>query len=1169
MKKTNFQRLTALLLCLMFVVGSFTTVTFAAQSDAGESNQESLNNSNSGQSLSEIKELLNAITYDEYLKNENNRKVPKATQTIVLDAADINNIVSYSLDVSSGVYKVGDEGFESALDGRINDTYGQTALYTSATGLVSWKINVPETGKYVIKIEYYPIEGKAAPVERVFKINNKVPFSQAHYIKLQKNWINDYEMYNCTGQTELIAKGKNAGLKVVEENGSTYFVCPEIWTQEISEFCSNNGIRFMKIDINKNELRPSASQKPEWITYALKDSNGFYDDPFEFVFEAGENILTFEGSNESMAVKSITLCPSENLLTYDEYIEKYKDKPQGDSIIKIEAEYTATTTDKTIYGAEDRSSAATSPSDVTRTLINTMGAEKWQTTGQSITYKFEVGSSGMYDIVARYRQNILDGMYVNRALFIYSEGLEEGEDGYYNGAPFDEARRLLYNYNANWQVTKLCGADSNKTYQIYFKEGVTYTIRYEVTLGLMGNIVDSVQQSLDNINDDYLKIMQLTGAAPDAYRDYGFSRVMPDVLNNMVLESLNLDAVAKNLEAFAGEKSSNVGTLQKVSGLLKKMGQDEDEIARQLERLKSYIGTLGTFISDAKTQPLQLDYIMIQPATASMPKAKPGFFASIWHEIKGLFCSFTRDYNSMGTTEVLNGDSVEVWLATGRDQSQVIRNLINNNFTPNKGISVDLRLVAASTLLPSILAEQGPDVYLGLDHASVINYAIRNAILPVDGFDDFDETIESFTDSAMLVLGIENAENELHYYGLPEQQSFIMMFVRTDILANNDIEIPKTWNDVMAAIPVLQSKKMQVGFTTNYNIFLYQMDGDLFADGGMRINLDSKIGLKAFEKTCNMFTMYGFPYQYDPANRFRTGEMPILIGDYTGLYNQLKVFATEIDGLWQFVPLPGEIDSEGNINNCSNSSVLATVMVKGCEGENQKRAWEYMKWYTGDVCQTDYSNEMVAIMGPSAKHPTANLKALESLPWTASEYEQIALQLGCHKEYDENGDVKIIIDGDNLAAVPNYPGAYIITRYTDFAFLSAYNDKADPKQAVLSYINIINKEITRKREEFGLETLEQGQTLASKRLDQASEALEEINQRGIYGEYTEKIQNAIKLKDINYINSIVAEIDAALEGKTFDIKVSKSYDINKLSNEELLYVAGQTLNDAAKALATY
>ncbi len=36
---------------------------------------------------------------------------------------------------------------------------------------------------------------------------------------------------------------------------------------------------------------------------------------------------------------------------------------------------------------------------------------------------------------------------------------------------------------------------------------------------------------------------------------------------------------------------------------------------------------------------------------------------------------------------------------------------------------------------------------------------------------------------------------------------------------------------------------------------------------------------------------------------------------------------------------------------------------------------------------------------------------------------------------------------ENLASVPNYPGSYIIDRYTNFAFLSAFNDKANPLRA--------------------------------------------------------------------------------------------------------------------------
>jgi hypothetical protein len=113
---------------------------------------------------------------------------------------------------------------------------------------------------------------------------------------------------------------------------------------------------------------------------------------------------------------------------------------------------------------------------------------------------------------------------------------------------------------------------------------------------------------------------------------------------------------------------------------------------------------------------------------------------------------------------------------------------------------------------------------------------------------------------------------------------------------------------------------------------------------------------------------------------------------------------------------------------------------------------------------------MVAILGPAAKPACANKDALREMPWTSEEYKQIAYQF------------------NNLASIPNYPGSYIIGRYTNFSFLAAYNDKADPVDELQSYISTINKEITRKREEFGLETLELGQTLVEKRLLQVEQA---------------------------------------------------------------------------------
>ncbi len=1120
MREKKFTRIAAFVLCLCMLFGSAVVVVSASESS--DSGSESV-----GTSSESLRELLNAITYAEYQKK--NIDVPRAVHAVSVDI---------SPDTNPGFTLTGADEETLAKFAMVTRD-GVEGLYTPENGSVSWTVDIPQSAmpdgddeaKFAIRIEYYPDTNKSTSIERILKINDKVPFAEARFLTLPKRWVNAYEKAKLSakeGMTleQLKAEALAAGYTDVEicdvwnenKQRNEQKVCigfPDYFSPAMNAFAKKYSVRFFLRDLTNNEIRPSTTDEAKWMTYYLKDSTGYTTENFEFVLSAGINTITLESQNEPMTIKSITLYPLEEVDTYWDYLLELSGKhfngadvlPVGADTILLEGEFAHVMSNKTIYPVEDRSCAINSPTDATCSVLNTIGGEKWATAGQWVEYRFKVDSSGMYDIVSRFRQNVLDGMYTCRSMYIFSEGLEEGAAGYYNGAPFAEALKLIYNYDDDWQVTQLSAGVKNdkgqtEKYSVYLEKDIVYTVRFEVTLGQMGEVVREVEDILTTVNNGYLEIIKLTGITPDKYRDYGFSQVMPDVMVSLVRSGRRLEELADTLTSISGEKSSNVATLEKVARLLVKMGQDDDEVAKNLDNLKSYIGTLGTFLSDVRTQPLQLDYIKIQPAGAPDPKATPGFFKSLWHEVKGFFNSFFRDYNNMGTLTKTGNDATEVWLASARDQSQVIRNLINNDFTPGTNIAVDLKLVAGGTLLPSILAGSGPDVYLGLGQGDVINYAIRSALINIeDQEDDFEAYWRAnFTESAMEVLKIEDADQQMHYYGLPESQAFPMMFVRIDILADLDLDVPETWDDIMACIPTLQANNMQIGMTQDYRIFLYQQDGDLFADDGMRINLDSKVGLASFEKMCNLFTMYSFPYQYDAANRFRTGEMPILLGDYTGTYNQLKVFATEIEGKWEFMPLPGERRADGSVNRKSISTVAATVMVKGVKSNMKSNAWSFMKWYNGADFQVDFSNEMVAILGPSAKQAVSNINALDGLPWTTAELRKVQAQF------------------DQLGSVPNYPGAYIIDRYTNFAFLSAYNDNANPSDALMSHIPVINKEIERKRNEFNLEVLGDYKDLLTKRLaqiDQLAGYVEHsLNADG--ATYTDKEHDGLIHKNASY-----------------------------------------------------
>jgi ABC-type glycerol-3-phosphate transport system substrate-binding protein len=218
----------------------------------------------------------------------------------------------------------------------------------------------------------------------------------------------------------------------------------------------------------------------------------------------------------------------------------------------------------------------------------------------------------------------------------------------------------------------------------------------------------------------------------------------------------------------------------------------------------------------------------------------------------------------------------------------------------------------------------------------------------------------------------------------------------------------------------------------------------------MRINLGSSLGGAAFEKMCNFFTMYSYPYSYNAANRFRTGEMPIVIGDYTGTYNTLKVFATEIEGAWSFYPLPGEMDENGNINNVSVSAVTASVMVKGCDAEqDQKNAWEFMTWWTSEEAQYRFGTEIESLLGAAARYQTANRQAMSKLPWDKASMVMIQEQWNWAK------------------AIPQVPGGYYTARNIEFAWTEVINNPAaGPNTTFVEYVSKIDREIDRKRETF-------------------------------------------------------------------------------------------------------
>lgn len=1130
--------------------------------------------------------------YDKY-KNDATPKYESETLTDAekADLIILGNIEQYVKDINKKTVVKYEENPYKTLDVNGKPVEGvdvpKQSIYLPDHDAVGWQVHIPQgqEGYYNIVLEYYSIyeEGisKKSSIERSIYIDGAIPYYEATYVSMSKTY-----------QNYVSGEDGNKNVDIIGQGG---FVT----------------------DINGNEIRPEMAMVPVWRTVSLQDSSGTYVEPLKFYFSAttedAPHILQLYAQRESMVLASITLVPagSTSLPSYEEYKQELvangagnvgadaiagaakehnavikeqlgKDKASDTTAyIKLEAEYPSLVSDATLYPTNDRTSCITSPQHPSKQYLNTLGGsgsgdqKKWSTVGQWIRYEVTVPEDGFYRIATRFSQTTLQGSFVSRTLRVQLAGETEAS------VPFAEAYRLHFDYADDWQVAYLNNGDTD--FSIYLKKGVNY-IELEANLGDMSDIILRVTESLDNINDAYIKFLMLAGSNPDANRDYGFNRRIPDAVRTLNIEAANIYAIANEIIELTGNKGSHVATLEKVAQLLERMGEDEDEIAGNLGSLKSNLGTLGTWISDSKEAPLELDYLAICPGNvdadasvkSKLPKATPNFFETMFFEVRMFIASFTADYNTLGLMEEVDEDnSIIVWTTTGRDQANIIRSMVNNDFTKNYGIAVSLKLVAGGSLLPSVLAGVGPDVSMGHGSSDAINWAIRSALVEVTNMGteehcaEIGETYDPFFD-AHVITGWKNVVGDFHdlpedatvadlasfsasavvpmtlhevitketfdelseeekaakdyipydvkyyiditeeeykrvdryerknyteievegklmyrrfisekeylklttdeknrfkkydveYYerfslwGLPQEQTFNMMFYRADIFNELGIQPPKTWDDLYAIIGVLQSNNMEIAMPTSLGglqMFLYQMGGDQYSNGGQTIALDENLSISAFEMLCNFFQSYKFPVAYDFSNRFRSGEIPMGILAYTS-YTQLSVFATEIKGMWEFVPMPGYLDPvTGEVNNDSTSGSSGIIMLKGAKDRNVTYdAWKFMVWFTSSGAQTNYASEVTAVLGTESKHPTANKKSLYELPWTSSERDNLASQF------------------ENLVGIPEYPGSYIIGRYVNFAFLDVYNNNADPVVAIQEYVITINAELTRKRQEFGL-----------------------------------------------------------------------------------------------------
>lgn len=885
------------------------------------------------------------------------------------------------------------------------------SIYTTEDSLIEIEVTVEKEGFYNLLLEYYPIEGKNSEIERSIFIDGELPFREFSLIAFQRIWKFDAE-------------------SSTDENGQLDYV----WEKD------NQG----------NDNRPSMVEAPEWMTSFAYDSDGYVTSPLSVYLTEGTHTITLVALREPMLLHSITLSNAQETKSYDEVKAEWDASgatSTSGQLICIEGENATRTSSQMLYPIQDQSSPSLSPSSPKELLNNSIGGNSWRLVGQWIEWEFDVTETGYYNISLYDCQNQVRGIYVSRKITI------DGE------VPFKEMEAYGFEYGQTWREDTLSDENGN-AYSFYLEEG-HHVIRMEVVLGDFSNLISEVQECVSILNDIYRDVIKITGVSPDTYRDYQIDSTLPDLNAELVAVKEKLDAVIVEMRALAGNNSDKLSVLLTMSDQLEDLIEDGEYFVRVLSAYKINVRALGNWISQVTAQPLAIDRIYITSADTEAEYENTSFFARLGYECQRLFYSFIIDYNQIGNVSDDEGaETITLWIGSGRDQANVIKAMIDATFTNETGVNVNVQLVDMSTLLRAELAGEGPDVAIQVANTSglagavlntgndtPVNYGIRNAVLDLTQFDDLDEVLARFSEASVVPFSFDGA-----VYGLPETTTFPVMFYRTDILAELGLEVPQTWDDVKVAMAVLAKNQMEFGMLPSEQIFamlLYQNGGSYYTEDGSASALDSENGINAFKEYCEYYTDYKLDMATSVEERFRTGECPIIIADYT-FYNTLAVSAPDIEGLWDFTVVPGTVQEDGTVDHSTGCTGLASIIM--ADTEEPEACWEFLKWWTSADVQTQYGREMESLMGSAARVPTANLEAFSNMAWPVDQYEALAESFSWVK------------------GIPQVPGGYYTWRNVNNAFYTVTNetDVASPREELMDQIIYINAEINYKRTELGL-----------------------------------------------------------------------------------------------------
>lgn len=886
----------------------------------------------------------------------------------------------------------------ASSDGKnhISSENGVTYFDWSDDGLewVEWSVNVTNEGYYNLAFDYMTVSGTIATPSRALTVDGEELFRELSEIQFPRIWADKNE-------------------PIIDDLGDA--VSPQ------------------QIELEKRQIR------------RITDSMGRYTQPLKIYFTKGQHTIRLEMQQEFLEIYGISLEAPLETEKYSDVLEKYKaagyKEASENSSIKIDAESAVEKSDVALQRTYNSNPCA-DPASKGNKILNTIGGDNWNEGNQTITWKFNVEEAALYRMDLRLFTKYSDEINIYRQIAI---------DG---AVPFREFENYCFEYD-NWRTEALTD-ENGDPYLIYLTEG-EHTLSISVVTASYLNILCELEEALELLSEDIQKIIKVTSVSPDSNFDYQLDKKIPNLLDDFTDVAEKIGQQMSKLEEEIGEVPSGANSLLEIKYRLEKMVADPYIIARNLSYLQDSETTLSDWINAFNNLPIELDYIVFNSPDAEIDNPQATVFQHLWSVVRNFVLSFSKDYDSINGTESDNeNETIKVWISRGKEWGTVLKQLSDENFTPQNNIDVEYNILPAGQLgtggvmMLAVASGTEPDIALGLDYTVPAEYGMREVAMDLSEMDDYAEIEKRFAEGTMIPYYLNGKT-----YGLPETIDFGLLFYRKDILLDLNLVCPDTWDEVFNYIlPTIKRNGMDFWFEGGLNVFLFQNGGSFYNEDGTKSALDTEAAQEAFKMYSDLYKVYDVPYESNFYTRFRSGQMPIGISTLSN-YIKLKEAAPELKGKWDIALIPGIKQEDGTIRRddfVSGTSIMIFNSTKSLEA-----AWKFAKWYTSAETQKTYADMLQATVGSSSQWFSANTEAFSLLSWTNKERKIVNEQLS------------------QVQGMPTVIGGYITSRNLENARVRTVIQGMNYRESIEKAVEDINLELELKRSEFEQRTKKEGE----------------------------------------------------------------------------------------------